>query len=544
MTLRSCLLATTALMVLASPALADDAAIEKRLDAMQRMIDTQARQIQVQKNEISSLKKVLGQTDAKPAPAPVASAPKPEIAAAPPPALENKVTAQQAQIEQLSARLETAQNDARLAKLDTPVWSFAAGRPTLTSPDGRFTFAVRAIAQYDTALYTQGGSAVQLAAANGPDLSSGANFRRAQLGITGKLFNDWSYYFNYDFAGSGGTETPGHIQQAWVQYDGLAPFALRVGAFTPSANLEDNTGAADTIFLERNAPSEISRSVAGGDGRDAIGIIYTGDRVYGALTYTGNKVQDSGSFDEQQALVGRLSYLALADDNTKVVISASGTHVFRIADTAAGNFAPRTITLSAPPELTVDNTGAKLVSSGAINAESVWLWGLESGVQYQNLYAQAGYFDYGVDLRGTPGAYGFKGWYAQASWVLTGESRVYSTTSGAFTNPKPRIPFSLSGGGLGAWEAAVRFSDLDLNDNAGSLGAALPAGGIRGGDQRIWTAGLNWYPNTALKFQVQYQHIDISRIGTIPAGFGHGVLNNTQVGQTLDTVALRTQIAF
>ena len=33
-----------------------------------------------------------------------------------------------------------------------------------------------------------------LRAANGPDLSSGSNWRRAQLGIQGKVFGDWNYY--------------------------------------------------------------------------------------------------------------------------------------------------------------------------------------------------------------------------------------------------------------------------------------------------------------------------------------------------------------
>jgi phosphate-selective porin OprO/OprP len=97
---------------------------------------------------------------------------------------------------------------------------------------------------------------------------------------------------------------------------------------------------------------------------------------------------------------------------------------------------------------------------------------------------------------------------------------------------------------LGAWEIAARYSDLDLNDHAGLLGHPVPAGGIRGGDQRIFTAALNWYPNAALKFTLQWQEDQISRIGTIPAGFGHGVLNNADVGQNFSTLAFRSQISL
>jgi phosphate-selective porin OprO/OprP len=545
MKLRIALLTTVAFCALSTAARADETEIMKRLDAMQHMMEQQQKQIESQRTEISSLRQQLSRRGEKAERkvADVASTAKP-TAPSVPASVSEQVAAQQQQIDTLSRKLDATQTEARLARQEAPTWSLAGGRPTVTSADGRFSAAIRMIAQYDSAYYMQSAAAQQFAAANGPDLSSGANFRRAQLGIQGKVFGDWSYYFNYDFAGAGGTETPGHIQQIYVQYDGLAPWAFRIGAFPASAGLEDNTASADTIFLERNSPSDLARNIGGGDGRNGIAITYAGERIYGALTYTGNKVQDSGSFDEQQAVVSRLSYLAYASSNLNAVVSVNGTDAFHIADTAAGANAPQTITLSDPPELTVDNTGTKFVSTGALDADQVWEWGVESAVQYQNLYGQAGYFQYGVDSRTTAGGFNFDGWYAQATWVLTGESRNYSSSTGSFTNPKPRIPFSLSGGGWGAWELAARYSDLNLNDNAGAPGAALPAGGLRGGDQRIVTVGLNWFPTSVLKFELQYQNINIGRIGTIPAGFGHGALSNADVGQTLNTIAFRSQISL
>ncbi|HUJ46115.1 MAG TPA: porin [Rhizomicrobium sp.] len=540
MSTRILLLASAATAALLSPALADDAAIEKRLDAMQRMIDAQQRQIESQKSEITSLKHALSRKGVKVAPDTQTAS-----AALPVPAATQTAQAPvQDQIDALNARVEATETRAKLAKQDMPVWSLAGGRPSVTSADGRFSAAIRAIMQYDMAYYMQSGSARQLAPANGPDLSSGANFRRLQLGLQGKLFGDWSYFFNYDFAGSGGTETPGHIQAAYIQYDGLAPFAFRIGAFPASAGLEDNTASPDTIFLERNSPSDIARNIAGGDGRDAASVIYAGDRIYGALSYTGNKIGDSGAFDEQQALLGRLSGLLFSNDDTKIVLSANGTYVFKTQDTSPLKTSSGTISLSDPPELTVDNSGTKLISTGTLNGNHVWEWGLEGAAQWQSLYAQAGYFGYGVDLRASPISYNFDGWYAQGTWVITGESRVYSTASGAFTNPRPREAFSFEGGGWGAWELAARYSDTNLNDNAGVIGSPIPLDGLRGGEQKIWTVGLNWYPNAALKFELQFQNVDVDRIGTIPAGFGHGVLSNVQIGQTFNTLALRSQVSF
>jgi phosphate-selective porin OprO/OprP len=532
---RNLFLGTAALAVLASPAFADDAAIEKRLDDMQRMIQAQQQQIEAQKNEIGQLRKALTKRGVK------VTTPETVAASAPPsePAsVESRLAAQETKTDELVAKLEAQETSTKLARQEQPNWSIANGRPTITSSDGRFSLALRTLAQYDMGYYMQSVRAALLPPANGPDLSSGGNFRRVYLGVQGVLFGDWSYNFNYDFGGSNGTETPGHIQSVYIQYDGLKPFGMRVGAFPPSASIEDNTSPADTLFLERNSPADLARNIAGGDGRDAVSVFYAGDKLYGAVSYTGDKIQDSGVFDEQQAVMGRLSYLLYADDDLKALASGNGTYVFKAADGGVGPNAARPITLGDPPELTVDNTGTKLVSTGTLNAASVGEWGLEGAVQWKSLYTQAGYFGYAVDQRAALPSFNFDGWYAQATFVLTGETRVYNTASAAFSNPKPRIPFSFKGGGWGAWELAARYSDLDLNDHAGQLGQNLPADGIRGGDQRIWTAGLNWYPNNALKFELQFQNVEVSRIGTFQN------VANSSVGQSYDTIALRSQISF
>lgn len=540
MRFRNILLAGTALVALSAPALADSASVEKRLDEMQKMIEAQQAQIEAQKAEIASLKKTVQPAKKGKAASPatsVAAAPEPPPAPAAP-LIDTKFAEQQAKIDALTQQLEADENSARLAKQDSPVWSFTGGRPTITSADGRFSLSIRSLVQYDLAHYMQPQSAQSLAAANGPDLSSGGNFRRAWFGVNGKMFGDWSYYFNYDFGGGGGTETPGHIQQVWIQYDGLGPLALRIGAFTPSNGIEDATGSGDTIFLERNAPAEAARNIAGGDGRNTFSVTYSADRLFGQIAYSGNKIQDSGSYDEQQSVTGRLAGLAWSSEDLKVLLSAAGSYVLKAPDSAAGQNAVRALTINAPPEITVDNTGTKFVTTGSLNSNHMWQYGLEGAAECQSFYGQAGYFRYGTDLRGSTAAYGFSGWYGQATWLITGESKPYSAATASFGNPKPRIPFSFNGGGWGAWELAARFSDLDLNDNAGVKGSALPTGGLRGGDQKIWTFGVNWYPTSALKFELQYQNVDIDRLGT------KGAVNNTQVGQTFNVLALRSQVQF
>jgi len=67
----------------------------------------------------------------------------------------------------------------------------------------------------------------------------------------------------------------------------------------------------------------------------------------------------------------------------------------------------------------------------------------------------------------------FKGYYVQASWILTGETFKY--TQGKFIRVRPQNP-------RGAWETAVRFSRVDLNDQS-----------ITGGEERNLSLAVNWY---------------------------------------------------
>ena len=460
------------------------------------------------------------------------------------------------------------------------------GRPTLTSADGNYSLAIRALAQLDWGLYSQSAAAAALPAAYGPDLSSGTNFRRVYLGIQGKAFGDWSYNANFDFGGTGGTETPGHIQSVFVQYDGLKPFAFRVGAYPPPANIEDGTSASDTIFLERNAPSDLQRNIAGGDGRDAVSVLYTGDEIFGALSYTGAKVQDSAVFDEQQSLLGRVSDRIWHDAHSNLVVGVNGTYVIKLPDAVAnglpnlsntpGATALNSLTLSDPPELTIDSNGIKLANTGALPTRHLLQWGLEAAGNFENFYAQAGY--YGFEVERAPVAYkvfssavasatqilqpsndNLSAWYVQASWLLTGEEKPYNVANGAFTAPKVLHPFSFGDdAGWGAFELASRYSDLNLNSHVldtsnvitGWTGATNRTytyfNTERGGDQRILSVELNWYPNNFVKFGFQYEYIQVSRLQS-PATVtttGTPVLPTLNGGQNLSTFAIRSQFSL
>jgi phosphate-selective porin OprO/OprP len=441
--------------------------------------------------------------------------------------LQDEVQSLSDQISDLKRATTAEYTDVQNQRGQDIQFSLKNGRPSLKTADGDFTFEIRSLVQFDTAYYAQG------EAPAGDDFSSGSNFRRARFGADGTVFKDWYYEFIYDFGGSG---TEGStISSAFIQYDGLAPFHWRIGAYAPPESFEDSTSASDLMFLERAQPTDLARGIAGADGRDATTIFAYGDDYFAAVSYTGGVVGDTAVFDEQQAMVGRAAYRIIDSSDVNLAIGADTTYVFKLADLTAGADSAHAFRLRERPELNVDSESLRLIDTGNFDASDVWEWGAEAAGNWNSLYAQGGYFQYDVTLRNSPLTNpNFDGWYVQASWVITGEAKKYRPERGAFGMPQPNDPFSIDHAGWGAWEVAGRYSDLDLNDNPGVANAPTPVGGVRGGEQHIWTAGVNWYPNNTIRFLLDYQHTDVSRLAS--AG--------TSLDAKLDAVSLRAQFAL
>ncbi len=218
--------------------------------------------------------------------------------------------------------------------------SLVNGRPTLTSADGAFSASLRSLVQFDMGYYDQA------APPRAPQLSNGSDFRRARIGIDGKVYTDWEYSFIYDFGGSGVEGSS--ISAAYVQYNGLNPLLLRLGAFAPYANVGDSSGSSDLMFLERATVTEIQRGLS-------------------------------------------------SSPDSKIVVGLNGTSIFQ----PAGVNPPPGVALSLgnPPELRVDDTGTNgaptnLISTGNLNANSLTQWGVDGAANYKNFYTEGGYYSY------------------------------------------------------------------------------------------------------------------------------------------------------
>ena len=110
----------------------------------------------------------------------------------------------------------------------------------------------------------------------------------------------------------------------------------------------------------------------------------------------------------------------------------------------------------------------------------------EFGATLGPLWLQGEYLHARVHRDAGP-ALDFGGWYAQAVLALTGERRAYRSDRATFEGPKVLRELGRDGG-RGAWELALRLSELDLSDAE-----------VDGGRLRDLTAGVNCYPNPLLR---------------------------------------------
>ena len=402
-------------------------------------------------------------------------------------------------------------------------------RPTICTADEQNCVAITSRLHWDVGGYDY---RPNTAATVPQKLDSGENVRRARIGVVGKFLSDWNFALVYDFGGSsdgfGGTAAgslPGGgtsgVENAYLSYTGLKPFggkmAIEGGIIDLPWTLDDAMSSNDILFMERASAGVIATSIAAGDFRSAFGtrwwndVFWAGAYVTGPTTgaiHSASSVTPHGTTEQYGAIARAAGQIVSGKDYS---LHLGGDAEWLIQPPRNLVTGAQTVTLSDRPELRIDPT--TLISTAAIaNASSAQVYGVEAAATYGPLFFQGEYYWFNVDRSANTGlppigapSLNFQGGYAQASYVLTGETHTYNPATAAYNGIKPANPFSLQGGGWGAWEIAGRVSTIDLNDQLAT------ATGIAGGRQTVYTAGLNWYVNGNIRFMLNYLHGDISK---------------------------------
>jgi len=478
-------------------------------------------------------------------------------------ALQTQINAMQAQVAYMKRQLEIMQEKnpphAAAATPAPKVVQSATNKFSLESADGQYSIGLTGRIHADVGGYVNYDPASK--ATSPQSLNSGFNLRRARIGVTGKAAGDFTYGFIYD--GGGTTDaTPTGIQTAQVGYTGIKNMVFEIGYSDTFFTLDEATSSNDTLFMERASPANVATGINAGDFRSNVGGRYFDDRLWIGAYVLGPANLQVHNQGESIGAFQRIAYQVLSEPDYTLHVGAAVDEIItapanggsaaattqtvdlttgKIITTTAPNVP--TFALSDRPELRIDttallNTGQLGTLGHAVNGG--YIANFELAGNYGQFFFQGEYFHYSVDRVGLATAE-FDGGYGEASYVLTGESHKYNKASAAYNGIVPAHAFDPSQGYWGAWEVAGRVSYVDLTSNFHSgqpTGAGLSA--VNGGKQTIFTAGVNWYPNTYMRFMINYIHADFDKANSSSSSVPLG----SAIGANVDALALRTQVTW
>ncbi|MDM8545572.1 porin [Candidatus Venteria ishoeyi] len=333
----------------------------------------------------------------------------------------------------------------------------------VASYDGEFSFELGGRLMVDSAFYQQ----------DKADLGNGTELRRARIELEGTMFTDWAYELGVDFS-----DGNADVKDAYMAYNGFWPVQLKVGQFKEPFSLEELTSSRYSTFMERALPNEFVAGRHIGIGAKTLGKNWTlAGGIFGESF--DDDADDEG--DEGWGLSGRLTFAPYQADRKALHFGTA--LAYRVPDDE------QKVKYNVRPESHI--TDVKFLDTGSIKqVDNTLLAGLEMAGIWGPFSLQSEYMQMRVKRLQDKQNYSFDGWYVYGSWFITGESRAYKFKKGVFARVKPRSR-------KGAWELALRYSELNLNDTD-----------INGGLGKNWTLGLNWYINKRFRLMANYIRVD------------------------------------
>ncbi len=413
-------------------------------------------------------------------------------------ALEEKVATPRAEQPEapLNDRVEALENRVTVGSTPEPndFRVFWKNGLNMETTDGETKLKIGGRIQNDWFWFDQDRSLKRMA-----DQKDGSEFRRSRLYLSGTIYENINFKAQYDFAGGDADFKDVYLELANAPLVGN----IQIGHFKEPFSLEELTSSKYITFMERAlpgvfAPSRnsgvmIHRAFLGEKNRErmtaALGFFRTSDDF--------GSSKDDGGYSGTIRVTGLPWY---AVDGRKLLhLGASYTH------RNPGD----TIRIRQRPEA---HSAGHVVDTGEFDVKDLDSIVLETALVYGPFSVQGEYYYNDINTRHA-GNREFDGYYLQTSYLLTGENRSYKNASGAFGGITPNRNFKLHGEnrGWGAWEVALRYSTIDLNDGRNSiLDRAFERNNqIHGGEEDNVTVGLNWYLNPNTRIMWNYVHANI-----------------------------------
>ncbi len=361
--------------------------------------------------------------------------------------------------------------------------AFTAGKDGFSwkSADGDFALRLRGYFQLDGRFFSN-------------ETPSGVDtflVRRARPIFEATVYRIFDFRLAPDF-GQGTTV----LFDGYVEARFSPALKLRAGKFKPPLGLERLQSATDLMFPERAQPTNLVPN------RD-VGVQLAGDLADARVQYAVgvfNGVVDGGNGDadnnDAKDLDGRLFFQPFVTARN----AASG-----LGFGIAGSTGDQAGTVSAP-NLPAFRTGGQATFFSYRSDGSAAGTTIADGTR-RRISPQATFYlgPFGLLTeyvsskqevrRGTDTAeLTNTAWQVATSWVIGGTN--------SFRGVTPKKPFSGFGTGAGAFELALRYSRLEVDQDAFPV-FANPATAAR--TARAWGFGLNWWANRNVRLMTSYE---------------------------------------
>jgi len=290
------------------------------------------------------------------------------------------------------------------------------------------------------------------------------------------------------------------FKDAWIDYrSSTKRFGLTIGQFQEPFGLENLTSSKYITFMERALPNVMVPRYHLGIGARARGEHWSaaGGVFGGSILNGGLDVGATG-----WGASGRLTFSPVHHRDRVLHFGISG--LYRAPD------ARNSLRFRTRPEMDLVDV-PRITSRTMNNVDHWWGLGFEAAAVWGPFSVQGEYIRSDVQRSSGRTNVVADGWYAYASWFLTGESRRYRSASGVFGRVKPRRRW-------GAVELGFRLSRLDFDSPV-----------RRAGTGNSMTFGINWYVTSQVRLMANYVRADV---------------DNRSASSNLDLFGLRFQLDF
>lgn len=392
----------------------------------------------------------------------------------------------------LERKLEI-QDEAAAEKSKTAVSSSAGDKGFgLKSADGAYELKLKALVQFDARFFTDDANA----------FNDTFLFRRIRPSFEGSVGKLVGFRLTPEFAGNNAT-----IVDAYVDLKFSPAATLRAGKVKGPVSLERLQSGGAISFVERGFPTELAPN------RD-LGIQLQGDLFSSTVNYTlgyYNGTADgrdaaTTDIDNRREVGARLFFEPFRNEPgffQGLGFGVGGTSGTKFSTLANSNSNDTTTNVKpayrTPGQNTFFSYRDTVVADGTHTRISPQLYYYRNsfGLLAEHIESEQSLRRHDVaastqDIKNTA-------WQVVSTFVLTGEDASFRGVI------KPASPFTPSGDGWGALELALRYGELDIDDQA-FVGAANsfadPA--ARASEVRSYGVGLNWYLTQNVKLATNY----------------------------------------